>query len=140
MGKYNDFANDHAVVSMTTIVTANSPALDCKGMEQLACIVQAGVSVSGTLDVVIEDSADGSTGWATVAGAVFTQLTATDAGAYGTIKLNSGTTKRYVRAAITIGGTSYMANVTLIAKNLSGHLPLTVGALPAPDFQVSEPT
>lgn len=51
------------------------------------------------VDVLIEDSADGSTGWATIA--TFTQVTATDSGER--IQIN-GTIKQYTRASIDVTG------------------------------------
>jgi hypothetical protein len=54
-----------------------------------------------TLDVIIEDSADGSTGWATIA--TFPQVTTTDQALRVEI---AGTVKQYIRAAWTIGGST----------------------------------
>jgi hypothetical protein len=142
MGKYNDFKNDHAVVAVAGIATDNSPALNVLAMEQVIAILTVGTITTGTIDAVIEDSADGATGWATVPGCTFTQIAdaGSDTTVCGTLKVNTGTVKQYVRLAVTKGGTTASYGGVLIAKNLSGHLPLTVGALPAPDFAVNEPT
>lgn len=51
------------------------------------------------VDVLIEDSADGSTGWATIG--TFTQVTSTDSGERIEI---DGTIKQYVRADINVTG------------------------------------
>lgn len=52
------------------------------------------------VDVILEDSSDGSTGWATIA--TFTQVTATDTAERVEI---SGAIKQYVRASIDVTGT-----------------------------------
>jgi hypothetical protein len=56
-------------------------------------------SAGDTLDVIVEDSADGSTGWATIG--TFTQVGAVPASERITI---AGTVRRYTRASWTIGG------------------------------------
>lgn len=53
-----------------------------------------------SVDVIIEDSADGSTGWAAIA--TFTQVDATDSGERIAI---AGAIKQYVRASIDVAGT-----------------------------------
>jgi hypothetical protein len=63
--------------------------------------VSANSGSTPTLDVIIEDSPDGSTGWATIA--TFSQVTTTDQALRVEI---TGTVKQYIRAAWTIGGTT----------------------------------
>src|SRR5690606_18266378 len=65
------------------------------------------------VDVVIEDSADGSTGWATIA--TFAQVTADNAGQRVEI---TGAIKQHTRASIDVTGTGS-------AKILAGSAPST---------------
>jgi len=70
-------------------------------------IFQTVGTVSGTtptLDGKIQDSADGSTGWADVTGATWTQVTASDADQ--AIVVNVDSTKQYIRYVGTIAGTT----------------------------------
>jgi len=78
----------------------------------LACKNTAGTSP--TLDVTLEDSADGSTGWAAISGAAFTQVTDanTAAAVLLQINVNADACKRYIRAVKTIGGSSNPAFMT----------------------------
>lgn len=62
----------------------------------------AGTGTTPTLTVAIQDSADGSTGWATVAS--FTQVTTTDAQRDLAVDVRS--TRGFLRAQWTIGGTT----------------------------------
>lgn len=58
----------------SAIGTVNGAAFDCRGMQEVLVWLSVGVVVAtGTLDVHVEESDDGSTGWVDVAGAVFTQ-------------------------------------------------------------------
>jgi hypothetical protein len=63
----------------------------------------AGTGTTPTCDVKLQDSDDGSTGWADVTGAAFTQVVA--AASRQKLLVTAGT-KRYIRAAWTIGGTT----------------------------------
>lgn len=56
---------------------------------------------SPTLDVKIQESADGSTGWTDVTSGAFTQLTAA-----GNEMIRCKPTKRYIRESATLAGTS----------------------------------
>lgn len=61
------------------------------------------VSAGDTIDAVIQDSADGSTGWATIA--TFTQGTAANAPRAERVAI-SGTIRRYTRVQLVIAGAS----------------------------------
>jgi len=140
MGKYNDFQNDHAVVAVSGSVAATklSAALDTKGMEQAVVILRTGtIASTGTIDVKIEDSPDNST-WADLPSAVFAQQTDTsdDTTLAGKIKCNTAGVDRYLRVSATAATADADYGCIMIAKNLSGHLPLTVGALPALAFDI----
>lgn len=64
--------------SGSAIATVTGPAFDIKGMEEVLAVVNVGVVGAGTLDVTIEDSANGTTGWSALTGAVFTQIVNAD--------------------------------------------------------------
>lgn len=57
-----------------------------------------------TLDVKLQDSADGSTGWADVASAAFTRVTTTASSQK--LVFNPAATAKFVRAVIDVGGTT----------------------------------
>lgn len=71
-----------------------------RGVARLDLVVSAASGTTPTLDVSIETSADGSTGWTAIAS--FAQQTTTTAGVH---KVFSGV-DRFVRAVATIGGTT----------------------------------
>lgn len=144
MGKYNDFKNDHAVVSVSggDAVTKTSPTLNTAGMEQATVILSTGTIIAtGTLDVKIEHSVDDSV-WADLPGAVFSQkVTADEDGDYlGIIKCNQVGVNQYLRISSTAAVAVAEHGCVLIAQNLSGHLPLVTNALPAPEFDILPPT
>ena len=86
--------------------TANGSAIDTHdytNMYGFMLTTTAGTGTTPTLDMTIEDSADGSTGWATVG--TFTQVTdAADSSEIIFIDIDS--VKKYIRATATIGGTT----------------------------------
>lgn len=88
--------------------TANGAAVDLQdyvGKAKVILSSSAGGGTSPTLDVHIEDSADGSTGWADISGAAFTQVT-DGADSTEAISLSVDENKRYIRVVETITGTS----------------------------------
>ena len=100
--------------------TANGSAVDILNYEgQAAAILQsaAGTGTDPTLDVKLQDSADGSTDWQDITGAVFTQIT--DAAvSTEVIKFNASAVRRFVRAVATIGGTtpSFICAASFVGK------------------------
>lgn len=101
--------------------TANGTGVDCQqfvGSIAVALAAKATAGSSPTLDVKLQSSADNSTGWADISGAVFTQVT--DAGSSAAtlekIAVNVDACERYIRAVKTVGGTSSPAfDVTCVA-------------------------
>lgn len=93
---------------LRTAATTNGSAVDLLGVKSgLNFILDSGAATVGTLptlDVKIQDSADGSTGWADVTGMAFAQVT-TVASAQ-VLGIANGKTRRYVRAVATIGGSA----------------------------------
>lgn len=99
--------------------TANGTALDVRAMKGIASIVldsAAGTGTSPTMTVKIQDSADGSSGWADISGATFTQVTTT--ASLQKIGVDVDACAGYIRAVATIGGTtpSFTASVNLLAR------------------------
>lgn len=79
--------------------TRNGPAVDRRGYASCLLYCAAG-AVAGspstqTLDAKIQDSADGSTGWADVSGAAVTQITAANKMQVKAVSLSA--VKRYIR-------------------------------------------
>ena len=99
--------------------TVNGSAVDILDYDGFAAgILQsaAGTGTTPTLDVKLQDSADGSTGWADIAGAAFAQVT--NAASRQIVKFNASAARRYIRAVATIGGTtpSFACAACLIGK------------------------
>lgn len=80
--------------------TVTGSAVDLTGYDAPLAIIQSHGTGTGTLDGKIQDSADGSTGWADVSGATFTQRTTT--AAVDVISLDPRAVKRYIRYVGTI--------------------------------------
>lgn len=104
--------------ALARTVTANGSAVDLAseasgqhqpfigagpGGREFKAIVSVGAAsgTTPTLDLKIQYSADGSTGWTDITDATFTQLTTT-----GRQEIHFVAPERYVRAVATIAGTS----------------------------------
>ncbi|GIW70326.1 MAG: hypothetical protein KatS3mg101_1073 [Patescibacteria group bacterium] len=86
---------------------ANGISVDTQGYNSAAVILEVG-AVSGTnptLDVKLQESADGST-WADISGATFAQVTAANNSQILRVEGLGTSRKRYIRAVATVGGTS----------------------------------
>ncbi len=95
--------------------TVTGAAVDLNGYIGGLEIYQSVGTVSGTsptLDGKIQDSADGSTGWADISGETWTQVTASDANQAITISADSA--KRYIRYVGTIAGTTPSFDLAVI--------------------------
>lgn len=103
-----------------TATTTNGSAVNILDYEGPVVIVLDARNVAGatpTLDVKIQDSADGSTGWADVSGAAFTQVTTGQSSQR--IVVDSNACKKFIRDVGTIGGTStpsYIWSANLIGR------------------------
>lgn len=100
--------------------TFTSPVQDLRGKAGDLCLLQNVGTVSGTaptLAGVLEDSDDGSTGWASVAGTALTTVTAGNNTQKAVVQV--GACKRYVRYTATIGGTtpSFTFTALLLARD-----------------------
>ncbi len=88
------------VASGSQASTVTGSAVDLLDYEGGVSIVQNHGTGTGTLDGKIQDSADGSTGWADVAGATFTQSTTT--ADIKSLALDPKSIRRYIRYVGTI--------------------------------------
>lgn len=99
-----NFAGGASVVSLSASAsqasTVTGSAVDLIDYEGPIAIVQNHGIGTGTLDGKIQDSPDGSTGWADVSGAAFTQSTTT--ADCKVLALNPKQIKRYIRYVGTI--------------------------------------
>lgn len=87
--------------------TITGSAVDTRGFVGNTKVTQDVGTVGGTsptLDGKLQDSADGSTNWADISGATFTQVTASDD--VQSISVETRAHKRYIRYVGTIAGTS----------------------------------
>lgn len=83
----------------------NGPAIDCRQFGQALFILEAGtLGASATLDCKIQGSADGSTGWADITGAAFTQKTQAggDSDKVWQGSVGCAGQERYLRAVMTV--------------------------------------
>ncbi len=111
-----------ALPTATRTATANGSAVnlvDYDGDVALTLMTAAGTGTSPTLDVKVQDSADGSSGWADVSGATFTQVTDA-ADAHETIYVDADNVKQYIRLVPTIAGTSpsFACGVNMAGKKI----------------------
>lgn len=91
-------------VDLTT--TTNGIAIDTNGFDDAQAVLDTGArtGTSPTLNVKIQESTDGSTGWTDISGAVFAEITAADQ--HKSLGINLRTVKRYIRYVFTLAGTS----------------------------------
>ena len=95
------------LIAGTYTADANGAGADLQGYQGVLKIVLdsgAGGGTTPTLDVKIQDSADNST-FADVLGKVFTQVTGASA-SIQSLAIDTRAVKRYIRADLTITGTS----------------------------------
>jgi hypothetical protein len=110
LGVYN------ALTTVALTATTQGPAVDTSALEGnlLAILNSAAASASDTLDVTVEESLDGSTGWAAVpadalfspttgAPTTFTQVTQA-AASLQQVGIVKERIKRYIRLVFTVAG------------------------------------
>jgi hypothetical protein len=100
-----------AAASCANTAAATGAAIDLRGFDGLCLVLQNHGVSTGTLDGAIQDSADGSTGWANVA--TFTQSTTT--AEVKSLFFNSNQVRRYVRYLGTVGTGPQVVGVTISA-------------------------
>jgi len=91
--------------------TINGPAIDRQGYHSCvlhaACGAASGSPTAQTVDAKLQESADGSSGWADISGASITQITADNS--EGEKDADLAGAKQYIRSVVTVaftGGTS----------------------------------
>lgn len=107
MPNFGDVPTVTAVVPVATFTSdTNGSAIDIRNYSGEAAVIMQATAGSGdmTLDVKLQGSADGSTGWADITGAAFTQVTTT--ASTQKISINTNETARYIRAVVDVGGTT----------------------------------
>jgi hypothetical protein len=116
------------LVAQSINANVNGPAFDLLPYEDKAIIALNAGALTGTnptLDVKIQHSADGSTGWADVVlspqGTNLSFGQVTTAASAQQIEFNTSDLKRYIRAVATVGGTSPagVAGVSIVAQKQS---------------------
>ena len=94
----------------TRTANANGSAVDTQGYGSAVLTVSAGdidtASGDETYAFTVEESADGSTGWAAISGASVSVIADNDVKLIRLEGLNTGSRKRYLRAVLTVGGTT----------------------------------
>jgi hypothetical protein len=99
-----------SLIPAVRTASANGVAVDTQGFGSGALAVSAGATDFGSGDETyvfnVEESADGSTGWAAIPNATVSITAASTTGLGRLEGLNTGDRKRYVRLAAVIGGTT----------------------------------
>lgn len=99
-----------SLVPATRTANANGTAVDTKGYHNGMLVVTAGdidlANADETYVVSVEESDDGSTGWAAISGVTATITADNQVKEARLADLNGGTRKRYLRAVLTVGGTT----------------------------------
>jgi hypothetical protein len=106
-----NFPSAATIVSLADVAartsTLTGSAIDLRDYVGNAAIMQysaGGTGTTPTLAGKVQDSDDGSTGWADIAGATFTQVTTSVS--TQEITVNCDQVKRFIRYVGTIGGTT----------------------------------
>lgn len=96
---------------------AFSAAVDARTYTGIAtALLLALATTAGTLAVKLQDSADGTTGWADITGAAFTAVTT--GAASQRLAFNVGASRGFIRLSITVtgAGAAYNLGVVALAK------------------------
>ena len=115
-----DTLRPQSITGATNGVAVDTAAV---GTNFLSALLSVGaVNTLTSLDVKIQASPDGSTGWVDISGATFTQVTAANALQVIDFQLPtaasaSTTAYRYVRAVAAITGTSALAHCVVLGCN-----------------------
>jgi cellobiose-specific phosphotransferase system component IIB len=107
----------HLSAAASNASTVTGAAVDLNGYDAPVAIIQSHGTSTGTLDGKIQDSADGSTGWADVSGAAFTQSTTT--ADVKVLALNPTAVKRYIRYVGTVVTGPQVVGVVLVGVKKS---------------------
>lgn len=99
-----------SLVPAVRTASGNGSAIDTKGFGSAALTISAGdidlTTGDETYAFSVEESADGSTGWAAISGATASVTADNDVKLIRLEGLNTGSRKRYLRAVLTAAGTT----------------------------------
>lgn len=117
-----NFPGNSTVKSIVPVATftadANGSAIDVSEYDDNVAVILSASAGTGdmTLNVKLQGSVDGSTGWADITGAAFAQVTTT--ASVQKIVLNVASSNKYVRAVVDVGGTtpSFIVGVSAIGE------------------------
>lgn len=105
----------------SAVGTVTGPAIDTAGYSEATVILSVGaVASTGSLSVAkVQDSADGSTGWADVTGAAFTAVpdTGDNQVQIGMVKCDGNLAKRYIRIVTTVATAAADHGVAVLLSN-----------------------
>lgn len=127
MAKYNDIENLYkfAGIGLAAIAASGVTAvIDCLNYEQALLVISTETLAAGYVGTVtIEDSADGTTGWAIVDAAATITIADTDDDStlYAKLRLNTAGTERYIRATLDIATAAGPTAVMLIVGNTADY-------------------
>ena len=100
--------------------TINGAAIDRTGFLSCtlfgACGNASGTPTTQTVDVKLQDSADGSTGWTDISGAAIATLVADDTA--GGVDVDLSAARQFVRSVVTVGFTGGTTPTVPIAATL----------------------
>ena len=121
--KLQHFPLHPVATESTTFTGATTNIADLKDFDgDIQIILDSGAAAaSGTMTGKIQDSADGSTGWADVTGGGFTAAAANTAG-FATLILNSDILRRYVRVLFTVTGGTGTGAASVMGRGSAKYL------------------
>lgn len=112
-----------AVGTGAQTATFNGSAVDLRDYVGNVLVIQetaAGTGTTPTLNGKVQDSDDGSTGWADITGATFTQVTTT--GNIQGIAVSADSSRRFIRYVGTIGGTTPSFTMSCIVAGVKQQI------------------
>lgn len=117
---YNSIAADLALAPAVQSAAVQGPAIDTKGAKALAFVVNTGAIVgAGDFGVTLQESADGSTGWANAVPIVIDSDAPATLAASASYRLGYRGFARFVRLSLTkAGGTSIAAGAVAVSLPL----------------------
>lgn len=133
-----EFATKQGLASAAVTTDGNGSSIDRLTYSHAVCVLNIGAFASGTMDISIQDSADGSTGWANFVPnvyfdsnntaqtvAAFPQKTTTAANTVTKLDVDLSAAKRYIRFVKTAnsGGCSATFGVDVLLGQRDGTQP-----------------
>lgn len=116
------------------IGTYTGAAVDTRDFEDILVVVPIGYLFACTIDVKVQESANGTSGWSDITGAAFDQIVIGDANTIKLASLRAGTHARYIRAHLTIASADGNIGVFFFG---AARITPAVQSLATLDFDVS---